>query len=290
MKIPIEALINGEISNENLKYYKEKGFLIAEELYNQQEISSLIDETIKILRGKRGDFKGILPHTGIDDTELISKYSAIHFPHKISKLIKQCACDKKIASVLSKVISENVKCIQTMLFVKGPGKLGQSWHQDEYFIPTRDKSLTGVWIAIDDATIENGCLWVAPGSHREGTIVRRIENTNPNFADNEVCDLEKFNEREAIPVQVKSGSVIFFNGYLQHMSLKNKTKSSSRRALVGHYMSAESMLPWNIGGRIDPTEDMRDILMVTGQDPYHYKGLENLIDPFVRPANVIDHH
>lgn len=48
--------------------------------------------------------------------------------------------------------------MQTMLFVKPPGFPGQAWHQDENFIPTRDRSLCGGWIALDDATIENGCL------------------------------------------------------------------------------------------------------------------------------------
>ena len=288
MNIPNEAIIKQNISKENINYYKEKGFLVAESLFDKSEVYSLIDESIKILRSKKGSFKGILPHHDKSNLEVLSQYSAIHFPHKMSKLIKRYASDNRIASVLSKVVSTNVKCMQTMLFIKGPGKLGQSWHQDEYFIPTRDKSLIGAWIAIDDATVDNGCLWVIPESHREGTIVRRIENTNPNFADEQVCDLEKLNEKEAIPVEVKSGSVVYFNGYLQHMSLKNNTKSSYRKALVCHYMSAESMLPWNVGGRINSTEDMRDFFMVSGNDPYDYKGIENLMEPFVRPVNVTD--
>ena len=286
MNIPNEAIIKQNISKENINYYKEKGFLVAESLFDKSEVYSLIDESIKILRSKKGSFKGILPHHDKSNLEVLSQYSAIHFPHKMSKLIKRYASDNRVASILSRVVSNNVKCMQSMLFIKGPGKLGQSWHQDEYFIPTRDKSLIGAWIAIDDATINNGCLWIVPESHNEGVILKRIKNTNQNFADEDVCDLGKFKEENAIPVEVKSGSVVFFNGYLQHMSLKNKTKSSYRKALVCHYMSAESMLPWNVGGRINSTEDMRDIFMVSGSDPYDYKGVEDLIEPFVRPANV----
>jgi ectoine hydroxylase-related dioxygenase (phytanoyl-CoA dioxygenase family) len=290
MNIPIEAIIKKNISNENIKYYSKNGFLIAESLFDKSDIYSLIDESIKILRSEKGSFKGVLSHYDKSNLEVLSQYSAIHFPHKMSKLIKKYASDSRIASVLSKVVSANVKCMQTMLFIKGPGKLGQSWHQDEYFIPTRDKSLIGAWIAIDDATVENGCLWVIPESQIEGVILRRKKNTNQNFADEDICDLKKFKEENAIPVEVKSGSVVFFNGYLQHMSLKNKTKSSYRKALVCHYMSAESMLPWNVGGRINSTEDMRDIFMVAGSDPYDYKGVEDLIKPFVRPVNVTDNN
>jgi ectoine hydroxylase-related dioxygenase (phytanoyl-CoA dioxygenase family) len=173
-----------------------------------------------------------------------------------------------------------------MLFVKGPGKQGQSWHQDEYFIPTRDKSLTGAWIAIDDATIENGCLWVIPGSQNPGSIKRRIKNENDEYADLETLDISSFEEKEIIPVEVKSGSVVFFNGYLYHSSLKNKTEHNFRTALVNHYMSAESMLPWDQDGKLPATEDLRDIVMISGQDPYAHKPIVDINKPFLRQVDM----
>jgi ectoine hydroxylase-related dioxygenase (phytanoyl-CoA dioxygenase family) len=173
-----------------------------------------------------------------------------------------------------------------MLFVKGPGKPGQSWHQDEYYIPTRDRSLTGVWIAIDDAEIENGCLWVIPGSHRHMPINRRIPYTGDQYGDVDMCELHPYTENDAVPVEVKKGSVVFFNGYLFHSSLRNITSDRFRTALVSHYMSAESMLPWNWDGRLELKEDMRDIIMVAGKDPYEYKGIQNLTYPYLRPEVV----
>ena len=80
---------------------------------------------------------------------------------------------------LTRVIGPDVKAMQSMLFIKAEGKPGQAWHQDEYFIPTRDRSLTAAWIALDDATTENGCLWVLPGSHRRGVIYPDRDQTTP---------------------------------------------------------------------------------------------------------------
>jgi phytanoyl-CoA hydroxylase len=105
-------------------------------------------------------------HPQMTDAEVLRKYLAIHFPHKLSPLIARSLSHPGIVEILRRIISPNVKCMQSMLFVKGPGKPGQSWHQDEYYIPTRDRSLGAAWIAIDDATIENGCLWIIPGSHQ----------------------------------------------------------------------------------------------------------------------------
>ena len=138
------------------------------------------------------------------------------------------------------MIGPNVKAMQSMLFIKSEGKPGQAWHQDEFFIPTRDRSLTAVWIALDDATVENGCLWVLPGSHRRGVIYPAREQDDPRFD----CTTESYDfpysDDEAVPVEIPAGTALVFNGYLLHRSLENSGRHGYRRALANHYMSAES--------------------------------------------------
>jgi hypothetical protein len=77
---------------------------------------------------------------------------------------------------------------------------------------------------------------------------------------------------------------VIFNGYLLHQSLPNATATQYRRSLVFHCMSAESLLPWNDEGRLPSTEDMRDIFMVLGRDPYAYKGTPRVLEPYLREA------
>ena len=94
-----------------------------------------------------------------------------------------------------------------------------------------------------------------------------------------------------IPVEVKRGTAVIFNGYLHHRSLPNRAPAGTfRRALVNHYMSANSMLPWDWDGRISPTRDMRDIVMVCGNDPYSWKGVDDITYAFLRAetANLDD--
>ena len=183
------------------------------------------------------------------------------------------------------MIGPNVKAMQSMLFVKSEGKPGQPWHQDEYFIPTRDRSLTAVWIALDDATIENGCLWVLPGSHRRGVLYPDREQDDPGFD----CSIEAYDfpyrDSDAVPVEIPAGSAVIFNGYLLHRSLQNSGRHGFRRALANHYMSAESLLPWMeaASGRHVGKHDYRDIVLVAGEDPYAYKGIEDIARPHTRP-------
>jgi len=275
--------------NSNLvELYQKQGFLVVPDLIEQDRIQELKKETIAIFRGDRGKIAGLIEASeGASDEEILRKYVAIHFPHKLSNYLYEFLFQKEIIEVLSEIVSPNLKCMQSMLFVKAPGKKGQAWHQDEYYIPTRDKSLIGAWIAIDDANIENGCLWIIPGSHKPGFLERRITSQNDEYADVDTIDVTRFPKEELVPVEVKAGSVIFFNGYTLHSSLRNRSAGSFRMALVNHYMSAESLLPWDQDGKLPLTEDLRDIVLVAGKDPYEWKGVTNVNRPFLRP-DILD--
>ncbi len=240
--------------------YDRDGYLIVRSLLSDETIADLNAETARVA----------------DPTVL-----AVHFPHKLSGLFRETLHHAALVARLTELIGPDVKAIQSMLFVKPPGKPGQAWHQDEHFLPTRDRSLCGVWIALDDATIENGCLWVHPGSHADGILYPMRAHGDPRFdASDEAYGYAEGREAGE-PVELARGDAVFFNGYLLHRSLPNRSPDRSRRALVIHAMSARSLLPWNHDGR-SPTEDFRDIVMIAGRDPYAWKGLTDLSRPFVR--------
>lgn len=272
------------MSSSQADFYRENGYLVVPDLFTAAELAELKAETTRIFRGERGSVPGLLDVTAqMSDADVLRKYLAIHFPHKLSPVIQRSLAHPAVVEVLTRLIGPNVKCMQSMLFVKGPGKPGQSWHQDEYYIPTRDRSLTAAWIAIDEATRDNGCLWIIPGSHQSGIIMRRVPGRNPEFAEAETIDVSGCGEDRSAPVEVKAGSVVFFSGHVLHSSRRNKTADSFRMALVNHYMSAESMLPWDQDGNLPATDDLRDIVMVAGTDPYSWKGIVDANKPWLRP-------
>jgi phytanoyl-CoA hydroxylase len=201
---------------------------------------------------------------------------AVHFPHWVSEPVRDMVRHARVVDVVSKIAGAHLahwdgraKCMQSMLFFKPPGLQGQAWHQDERFIPTRDRSLVGAWIALDDATIDNGCLWVLPGSHRNGVLYPSRPHGDPDEYD-PTDESYHFDDTDAVPVEVHTGDVVFFNGYLLHKSLKNRS-ATTRRALVNHYMNAWSPLPWLVSKGIDVgTADMRAVDVVAGDDPYSW--------------------
>ena len=264
-------------------FYRENGYVVADELIPGGEILPLLQEALALFRG-RADIRGVSPgDPGESEETTLDRYLALHYPHKVSGIIHDFIRHPAIVRVLQSIIGPNVKCMQTQFFVKGPGNRGQGWHQDEYFVPTRDRSLCGVWVALDDADVENGGLWVIPGSHRSGVLWQMGPNRDPRISGPTQSSYGfPHSEEDAVPVNVRKGSVIFFNGYLLHRSLDNTTRDRFRRALVVHAMSAESLLPWGCSGRLELKEDMRDIVMVCGEDPYEYKGTEDILEPHLR--------
>ena len=272
---------------EYANFYRENGYLVVPNALSREEIAALHNATVRLCRGEAGEIKGVFPADPAEpDDEVLRRYLCIHFPHKLSQVMFDTLAHPSIVSVLEQVIGPNIKCMQSMLFIKASGKPGQAWHQDEFFIPTRDRSLTGAWIALDDATTENGCLWVLPGSHKRGIIYPQQQHNDRRFDCTGEAYQFPYKDEDAIPVEVKAGAIVFFNGYLLHRSLPNRAQSGYRRALVNHYMSAESFLPWQPPARGENmgTLDFRDIVMVAGNDPYSYKGTEEFNTPHVRAS------
>jgi ectoine hydroxylase-related dioxygenase (phytanoyl-CoA dioxygenase family) len=276
--------------------YQNHGFVVLDAGLTADEVAAVNSEAIRLCRGDLGTVAGVTEpaHTepaqtelldGLTDGDVLRRFLCIHQPHKVSPVALAMLSHPRIVDVLTAVIGPNVKAMQSMLFVKSEGKPGQPWHQDEYFIPTRDRSLTAVWIALDDATIENGCLWVLPGSHRRGVLYPDREQDDPGFD----CSIEAYDfpyrDSDAVPVEIPAGSAVIFNGYLLHRSLQNSGRHGFRRALANHYMSAESLLPWMAppAGTHVGKHDYRDVVLVAGQDPYAYKGITDIARPHTRP-------
>jgi ectoine hydroxylase-related dioxygenase (phytanoyl-CoA dioxygenase family) len=262
--------------------YRRDGYVAVPGLLSAAEVEVLKAEALAIATGRRGRVLGAAAPDAPAGEAVMSDVLAVHFPHKVSEAMRGAMRHPAVVDILTALIGPDVKAIQTMLFVKAAGKPGQAWHQDETYIPTRDRSLCGAWIALDDATLDNGCLWFHPGSQRPGVLWRTEPHGDARFDPSDEAIDHPFDREGGTPVELKAGGVAFFNGYVLHRSLPNRARAGYRRAFVTHYMSAQSLLPWSIGFPPTRRTDYRDIEMVAGVDPYAWKGVRDESLPFVR--------
>ena len=260
-----------ELSQAQVEAFREQGFLVVEGLLSNEDVEAIRTDAVKLCRGayKSENLKPVPDDAS--DAEAISRFLCIHQPHHISPFMRRAVAHPAVSRVLARLVAPDVKCMQSMLFIKPPQFPGQAWHQDEVYIPTRDRSLTGAWYALDDVTVENGCMWVLPGSHRNGYLYPQRTHGRPEEFDF-AQESFGFDDSGEIPVECCAGAVVFFNGYLLHRSRKNRS-DRFRRVLVNHYMNAYSLLPWHRpeDGRM-ALADYRGIVMVAGEDPYAWKG------------------
>ena len=129
--------------------------------------------------------------------------------------------------------------LQSMLIFKQPSIGGEvSWHQDGSFLYTIPQSVTGFWFALEEATLENGCLWALPGEHTRGlrSRFRRIDGRLQTEALPGALD---FDDTAKTPLEVPAGTLVVLNGLLPHYSAANHS-TDSRYAYTFHTISASS--------------------------------------------------
>ncbi|HYK19925.1 MAG TPA: phytanoyl-CoA dioxygenase family protein, partial [Pyrinomonadaceae bacterium] len=100
--------------------------------------------------------------------------------------------------------------------------------------------IAGLWFALEDATIENGCLWAIPGGHRCGLKSRW--RRSPQGMKFEIYDEEPWPEDKLIPLEVRKGTLIVLHGLLPHRSFENRSRHS-RHAYTLHLIGADANYP-----------------------------------------------
>lgn len=114
-------------------------------------------------------------------------------------------------------------------------------HQDSTFLHTHKHKLLGMWIALDDATEKNGCLWGIPGPTPTEPVQLfcRSKDDSTYFTEKKA---DGFEVEKLIPLPVKKGSVILFSGLFPHMSKKNRSEKP-RNAYTLHFIDALDEYP-----------------------------------------------
>lgn len=133
--------------------------------------------------------------------------------------------------------------VQSMLIFKQPGIGGEvRWHQDATFLHDDPVSVTGLWFALEDATRDNGCLWVQPGGHR-GPLREVFERGGtaeaPSLALRTLDQTPWPDASQAVPVEVPAGTLVCLHGLLPHWSAPNRSPNS-RQAYSVHAVDARS--------------------------------------------------
>lgn len=164
-----------------------------------------------------------------------------HALHDLDPVFERFSRSQTIKNLATAIGMENPLLLQSMYIFKQPNIGGEvTCHQDSTFLYTDPLDILGLWFAIEDATIENGCLWAIPGGHRSGLKSRWVRS--PEGMKFDVFDTEPWPEDQLVPLEVSKGSLILLHGLLPHRSFENRS-SRSRHAYTLHLIGAGANYP-----------------------------------------------
>lgn len=164
-----------------------------------------------------------------------------HALHDLDPTFERFSRSENVKEVATAMGIKNPLLLQSMYIFKQPNIGGEvTCHQDSTFLYTDPIDIVGLWFAIEDATIDNGCLWAIPGGHRSGLKSRWIRS--PEGMKFDVFNTEPWPEDQLVPLEVSKGSLILLHGLLPHRSFENRSPNS-RHAYTLHLISADAEYP-----------------------------------------------
>lgn len=227
------------ITQEDWEHYQEHGYIIVRDLFTPQEVREMLAECDAIHRGDYGELYGgafqVEPEfaeAAKKDPEIAKLARKITFVVERSIVFRKYLLKQRVVDILSDILGPDLLLFRDILMMK-PAKVGSKmpWHQDSNYWPIRPTDLCSAWTALDEATIENGCMRVVPGTHKLDLIESKQKGSS--FLLDEQVDLSK-----AVDVPLKPGSSLVFHSRLLHGSEPNRS-DKSRRAFITSFMSAQ---------------------------------------------------
>ena len=179
-----------------------------------------------------------------------------HALHDLDAVFDRFSRSPQIREVVANLGIEQPLLLQSMYIFKQPNIGGEvTCHQDSTFLYTEPIDIAGFWFALEDATLENGCLWTIPGGHRQGLKSRWVRASRGGMQF-DVLDSTPWSNEKLQPLEVTKGTLVLLHGLLPHRSLENKSPKS-RHAYTLHVIGGRCLFPQDNWLRRSPSMPLR---------------------------------
>ena len=263
------------LSADQIRQYRNDGFLVLKDALATRQIEDLRSAALKIVNefdidnhrevfttsdrdSGRDDYffdsaqnvHCFLEEDALDQSGKLLKPARLainkigHAMHDLNPVFGAFCRQPLFGRILRDIGYESPLLWQTMYIFKQPHIGGEvRWHQDGSYLVTEPATVTGIWVAIEDANRDNGCLWVQPGGHL--SPLRETYQVDWSKREGTLTDLDKTRwpaADEAIAVEVQAGSMVIFHDHMPHYSSQNRS-DRSRHAFTMHV--AEQSAEWS---------------------------------------------
>ena len=228
------------LTKEQIESYRSSGFIVIENLLSEEELEHW-RKTVTIAVKERAGIKIPGKEIKIGEADGINE-DADYFGKVFDQLInlwqtdegvKKIMLDERLGNMAAQLAGvDGIRIWHDQALIKRPWANPTSWHLDTPFWSFSDRNAISIWVALDNATLENGCLFFIPGSHKQTNFDKITIGRNMDGIFDVYPQL-----KNTMPVAapMKAGSCSFHNGLTVHGANANMT-SGFRRAMTCAYM------------------------------------------------------
>lgn len=257
------------LTTEQVEQFNRQGFFVMEDLLDADTIAAATEEIDAIEAEMEAGLRSIE-----GERLMIAEAGAITFsPHLVarSNALRQLSADPRIAAVCIDLVGPDVNLYWDQAVYKKPEKPRRfPWHQDNGYTFIESQQYLTVWLALNDATIDNGCPWVAPGVHLHGTLAHRYVDPL-GFECFERCETA-----EAAPVP--AGGAVVFSSLTPHLTGPNTTDGVRKAYILQYAPDGAELLTGDPAtgpstGRVPCNEPNRQFAVVRSGKPVSPVGI-----------------
>jgi hypothetical protein len=256
--------VGREQQGELLQSWERDGFFIARGFADAATCDPMLERALELAREGVGHVSGgalVVPEAKRDPAakrpeQGVSKIFKLHR----DPVFRDFLVGDELRALVSALLGDDLDCFLSQFIFKNPGAMGQPWHQDAFYFPFDRGPQVGIWLAVTEATLENGCLHVLPGSQRDPVHEHVVPGrSDSNYGYMEIVERDTSG---SVPVLMQPGDLLVFHSHLMHRSTDNMAKGL-RAAMVYHYAESgtrdrgasspvNDWMPVQRGGRLVP--------------------------------------
>lgn len=230
------------LTDEQFEQYQRDGYVVVEGVLSADEVSTLKTRLREYVRGDREErtFDRMLepsvdPEEFEGEGEPVRKFEGVGMAEE-DGVFADIATHEEIVEIVSSLQGPNLKLLRCAGMLKPPGVgSAKKFHQDAAYYPIRPMDHVTVWVALDEATTENGCMQVVPGAHTDGLL----EHEAMEYDTDITVSGRDYDESDTVALPMEPGDALFQHCLLPHYTAPNES-DRWRRAMIVAYMRSRS--------------------------------------------------
>jgi hypothetical protein len=243
-----------KLSKEQIRAFDEQGFLRLERITSDEDVERLRASYDRIFADRAGRDEGFqFDLAGTDEDDAQARLPQILLPAKYAPEMNESELLANATRVARQLLGDDATCNFAHAILKPPRDGAETpWHQDAaYWNPNTRYRTISIWVPLQEATLENGCMQFVPGSHRLDVLPHRSIGGDPRVHGLELERSAKDSVRRPVPCPIPAGGCTIHDGYTLHYAGPNRS-DIPRRALIlsteitGSPLAEPRQFPWQL--------------------------------------------